>query len=206
MNLIAEPNVNEVYFFKFTDSISSYIRSLTGIGSEYIRFKVDSVISINDLINMGLDVYSQYYSAYGLTLEDYKNDIRNNSKILGLSTETARVVVPFSFVIMYKKDYGVLYQRSFIISDLGFLPSDEDITRILNNLNEVIEKELGVVSESKLVQYDQSFYIDHNEHYLSLERRESRKNIDSNIYLKYDLLKANYDLLLAKFNKLLEKL
>lgn len=206
MNPLIEPTVNETYFFKFTDSISSYLRSFTGVNSEYIRFKVDSVMSINSLIDMGVDVYSKYYSAYGLTIDDYKTDVKNNSKILGLSTETVRTSIPFSFVIFYKKDYGVLYIRNFIISDLGFMPADEDNTRMLSNIDDLIKKELGVVSQSKLVSHDQRFYIDDNEHSLILDRRDSMKQLESNIYLKYDILKQEYDKLLAKYNKILEKL
>jgi hypothetical protein len=82
-----------------------------------------AIRSFKDLYELGKDVYSEFYSPYGLSQADFSADREENAAIITLISEDNQIVyVPDTYILSYPDMGDVGYQRVILSVDFGILP------------------------------------------------------------------------------------
>lgn len=101
-----------------------------------------------DLRNLGKDVYDTYYAPFDLDQSTYETDRKNNEVIVTLvSSETAPVYVPSSFIQSYPSLDNVPQQHVVLSVSLGLLPDTIDLTFAKQQVAAAVSDVTGVEPE-----------------------------------------------------------
>lgn len=117
-------------------------------GASYICEAIDGFEALDF---KGVDIYTVYYKAKGLSEDIYRSDRRNGINIITLLSEgNSPIYVPSSYIKSFPNTAAVPYSHVFATFDLGTLPDGLSIDSTLNHASTVLNGDLGVQAKHKL--------------------------------------------------------
>ena len=166
------------------------------------------VIAIRDLIdyyNNNEDPLNNIYLRYGLTQEDYDNDIKAKVPIITLRTEGNKLTyVPANRILSLPQAYGVEYKQRVISVNLGMIPETISLNDIQVDIQDLVKDSLGIKPGVSVVETSSVCYKTEDEHkaFMSIfDRNPNVQNYKSykTKYLQlvqdHNDMKNNYDML-----------
>lgn len=110
-----------------------------------------AIRSFKDLYELGKDVYSEFYSPFGLTPADFSEDREQNAAIITLIAEDNQVIyVPDTYILSFPDMGEVSYQRVILSVDFGILPDYLSFDYVKQELAGVASKVIGKNPDTEL--------------------------------------------------------
>jgi hypothetical protein len=137
------------------------------------NYRCTALNEINGMIKDNVDVFSLYYSAYGVSNEVFDADLLTNVAIVTLISDTDEIInIPSSFISSSPELKGIPYANLYFMVSAGELPKDVAVSSIKANLKSLVDDALGVNSEVKVHVHQNSTTHSYQEH-LTLEAARS---------------------------------
>jgi len=141
-----------VYNFKF----KSLLSSLDGI------YQVSSLLSYGELIEADIDLLDTTYEAYGLTEEDFENDLDliRAGKVIKLVSVTDPDSIQFvpEHLLSEVPDGSVQkYYHLGLAIDLGIFDDAEQLTTLKDEIDQLIQAKAGVTNSSLIYSIDDAW-------------------------------------------------
>lgn len=112
------------------------------------------VSTLRGLVASNEDPYELYYKPYGLSKELYDIDYASDVRIIALQSYTGQVVkVPASYVQGLPDPGGVIYLLRSLSVTLNALPAGVDLEALKQDISELIQVRLGVLSTIQEISY-----------------------------------------------------
>lgn len=162
-----------------------------------IEYTVISVVSLYGSISLGNTVKEDIYIVNGDTEENYNLDLSINNYILTLQSGTGDLIhIPNSSLISQPIANGIRYFSGVLCTTLSILPDNIDLEDMINEVNGVVYKHLGVSSESTISLVGGSIVISQEKHELiETNRLANIGSILNNNLNSINLTKLNNDLI-----------
>ena len=139
------PSLGSVGAYTFTSPFNQIV-----LGDE---FTCQSIRSISEMVQAGIDVYNTIYAANSLTTANYQADIGNDVHIVTLSCSNGVWVnIPDSYITSPPNSDGVTYVVTVIGASLGAIPANTDLTAVMASITNVITDMYGVVPTLKVLE------------------------------------------------------
>ena len=168
-----------------------------------VNYKITGIALFSNLVENGIDVYNTYYSAYGLTSDQYQTDLNNGSYIVTMESDNGLLVnVPNTYIANIPVQTYVPYSRIVLSIELGELPDTLDLSQLTNDLQVVANNYVGVTSMPKIHKipiqtlYSYQDYLD----------KEIIRNAQIAEYISFYTGKQNADINLADAKTRIEML
>ena len=154
-----------------------------------VVYKVIKISNIPSLVDDGIDVQQFIYLDRSLTSDDYINALTNSVPIVTLSTEGDEVIeVPADYINYMPQITGNIFINKAFIVNVGYIPSELDISFIEAELSDIVKSLLGVdvvVTTEEI----SGKYVVSNTEYTAYERDRAAK-ISNNNTCRGNLAKA----------------
>lgn len=164
-----------------------------------------AIRSISEYISYNQDAKKEVYDYYGLTAEDYENDVKEDMQILSLQNDNGVwLYVPKRFVSKYPDVNGIPYKQTAIVTKLPALKSDRDLSFLITDIENLIKDTLGVDTDVSLVELSRTIaVVKELSDQMEAERSliTSGKSTDRSRYIS---LKQEIETLLERIKKLEE--
>jgi len=135
------PSVNTVGEFAFSAPYDTLINSSQ-------QLTVMGIHSLVELQASGQDPLNAIYIAAGDTEVSFNADLAANRPIVLFSTESGEFIyVPSNNVISDNKLTGIPYVEKSLIVNLGYLPTDYDLTLVTQLVNDNVYNSIGVTPQ-----------------------------------------------------------
>lgn len=132
---------------------------------EGVVYKCEAINGFEALEQQGIDVFSHYYTPYGISEEKYLEDKQAGINICWLmSSEANPVIIPSSYISEYPNVASVPYSNHFLAFQLGPLPTGYVLDILIADLKDRIRAETGVEAEGELVTMPVTNEISTEEH------------------------------------------
>lgn len=113
-----------------------------------ISYTCVAVRLFEELTEMGIDPFEEYYQPNGIDRARYDEDVLNNVAIVSLrSTQNAWITLPDSFIIGVPNPNGVPYHAMLLSVDIGAIPETLALDSLIDTIKQVTKDYLGVVAE-----------------------------------------------------------
>ena len=156
-----------------------------------------------DLLSTGTDVYAQYYEPYGLTEQEYQQDVTDGVVMCSLRTDGGIwLYVPSSYVLSFPGMSGVKYGVMLLGVMLGSIPETLDLTYLKSQIEQMVSSELGITSAVEEVIVSQIDILSKDEHLRLEAARKAKISAMSNAYTKSKKLETLNTQLMAKNEQL----
>jgi len=140
MNTITPP-VNLKGTFKLKAPLNTLI-------NPNVVYSVSKVSTITSLINDGINVEQFIYKDNGLTTADYIIALEKQISIVTLITEGGSVTdIPADYISYMPQISGKVFINKAFIVNVGYVPSELDISFLVNEFNDLVNTQLGVENE-----------------------------------------------------------
>lgn len=138
---------------------------LTALVNEKVTYTVDSIKSINSLLDEDIDVQKLVYLDQGLTTEDYVSALNNKISIVTLRSEgSSLVTIPEDYLASVPQIVGKIFIQKAIILNIGHVPDELNLDFILEPLKDEILDLTGLNSEAELVDISGQFIESYDNH------------------------------------------
>lgn len=131
-------------------------------------YRCYAVRSFDELAARDIDVYEEYYKPLDLSEKIYEEDQAAGASIVTLiSVEEEYYYVPNTYIESYPGMAGLRYDRKLIILDIGPLPTTIGVDNLIDDLQDLVTKVVGVTEERakvKLTTITMSTPVTHEEH------------------------------------------
>lgn len=107
-------------------------------------YEVVSLREIDDLESQYIDVYAMYYKPFGVDEEEYLSDKQSQVCIVGLKSHLGILYIPDTYILNYPGMGYTNYQHIVVSASLGAIHQDRNISALLTDINNVIERHLGI--------------------------------------------------------------
>ena len=151
----------------------------------------------SDLLELKEDPSALFYFPFGLTIEDYERDLRDNVVIVTLKSDKNTIIyVPSSYILRIPKQDLIKYRRLVLSIDLGVLPDDEDLSVLIDEMRLAAVNTLGInTPEVYLSESPTTGLITASEHQAALVARNANKTITDTLEKRYNrLVRQNEEL------------
>lgn len=139
------PNLGSTGTYTFTSPFNQTI-----LGN---AFTCQSIRSINEMVQSGIDVFNTIYTPNSLTQNDYQTDINNNVHIVTLSCSNGVWVnVPDSYITSPPNTDGITYVVKVVGACLGPIPVNTDLTAVMESIANTITDMYGVIPTMKVLE------------------------------------------------------
>lgn len=110
-----------------------------------------AIRTFKDLYELGKDVYSEFYSPYGLSEVEFSEDREAGAAIITLISEDNQVIyVPDTYILSFPDMGDVGYQRVILSVDFGILPDYLSFDYTKQELEGVAAKVIGKTPDIEL--------------------------------------------------------
>jgi hypothetical protein len=111
------------------------------------EYRCTAITGITSLLNIGIDVFSTYYSANGLSDQIYTNDVLDEVPIVTLTAaDGTTLILPSSYISTVPDTQSVPYSNFYFVVDLGKLPNDIAVTQVKADIVSLVDDALGISS------------------------------------------------------------
>ena len=119
-----------------------------------------------------VDVLKLVYEQNGLTKQDLLHDISLDAMLVTIKTNNDIIYIPSTYLHVQDQNKRTqIYNRKVLVMDLGFLPTNENITDLQNELVSVTVSTLGLSPDIRSVVISDDEYVTDDEHDLRLANR-----------------------------------
>lgn len=161
--------------------------------------------TVSNLTQLGIDVYKSIYEPNGISNDDFKLDLKNETLIVTLvDSSNFRVRVPDSYIVGMGVMDGVIYRQLAIAISIGQIPINLELDLLLEELKKITFSLIGVDPEVKLAELSKNVLVSMDEHERLKKIKENRKTMNENSVLTVIRLENEKIELLEKI-KLLER-
>lgn len=137
------------------------------------QYKVTAISNISAMSALGLSVFDEVYSPYGLSEETFATDEANKVDIITLENNLlGALIVPSSQITKMVDQTTVPYHQAIIAVSLGAMPDSYDYTNFkaelvqfcsdVSGVSEGIEAKLGVIDIADSVTMEQHITMETN--------------------------------------------
>lgn len=170
----------------------SFLSPYDSILSDKTVYEVTNISTLRSLVNKNYNPLENIYLLYGMDEDDFNTDLANNTLIVELTLETKIYYVPLNRITNKEASTSVHYSERIIGIKLGFIPNDENVDEVMEEIGTLVKDALGIepVVGSTIVSSKVS--IEEAEHNLRESTRESLRGEPGNYKkLYYDLKEVN---------------
>jgi hypothetical protein len=129
------------------------------------EFTVSSVRNLIEIRDSQEDPYTTIYQLYGLTQNDFKNDVDNNIPIVTLNNSGGKYYyVPANKITSIPIVDGVKYRDMILAISLGSIPIDLDLTLAKDTIKQILYDTVGIDSTVEEVPSSAIILVDNNKH------------------------------------------
>lgn len=182
----------------------NFLEPYNNILSNKTIYEVTQKYTLQSMIDGGLDPLNQVYIKYGMTENDYVNDLASELSIVELTLGIKKYYIPADRIQSIGDETNIPYSERIIGVKIGFIPVGEDLTDVMNDIHELVADSLGidskVANEEVTVQLDLSL-AEHDE---QESKRAILRTDPSNYKKKYYKIKAELAYALDKLRALEE--
>lgn len=169
---------------------------------EKISYTCTSIRSITEIQTYTRSVLDEYYLFYGLTAEDYHQDILNNELIVSLRNGSEFIYVPSKFILSYPDVTGIPYHVLSLAVTLGAIPVGTDLSVLKDKIEELVITNIGLTPITEEVEVSATKYFSEEEHNAAVQRRAYLTTDNSTDLLRYREALSNYELALLRIREL----
>lgn len=113
-------------------------------------YEVISLREFEDLESQHIDIFQMYYKPVGAEEADFNADKAMSACIVGLRSHLGVTYVPDTYILNYPEMGYTNYQHTVVSVSLGAIHRDRNISAVITDINNVIERHLGIKAQAKL--------------------------------------------------------
>lgn len=150
---VSPPFIGLVTYFTFKEPFNKYIRTQYNFNPERHKLRVNSIISIRDmLINDQRDAYTNIYMLANISESDYKKDLVDDMHIVSFYFKDDNNLdisfrVPLNYISSISSTDTVEYINKLIVIDLNRLPKEFNLTAHFSDIQDFIMERYGITPE-----------------------------------------------------------
>ena len=157
------------------------------------RLEIVSVKDIMELEDDSLNPYELIYKPVGLTVDDKALAVKGKVKVLVFRASGGYLYIPEDYVDKFTDVTGIPYQCKAIVLNVGTLPIDIDISNMLEDIQTIIGKHIGVKAGIETLETSAVTYLSREEDIRYTASRDILRTDGSNCEIRYAKLKKEYD-------------
>ncbi len=153
-------------------------------------FKVVSITLLSAMIERGINPRENIYALYGIT-DAYDSDVLQDINIIELSLTDKKFYVPLNKIESKNNEPMVAYSERMVAIKLGFIPSDEDISDLLSDIDLLIKDRLGIEAKLGEEKVTDDVVVTEPQHIARTAERDALKTAPGNYKKLYYELKID---------------
>lgn len=111
-----------------------------------------AIRTISEYISYNQDVSKTVYEYYGLTTEDYEDDVKEDMEIVSLQNgDGIWIYIPAKYILKYPIANGIPYRQAAIVCKLPAIETKKDISHLKTDIGNLITDYLGVTAVIDIV-------------------------------------------------------
>ena len=170
--------------------VFKFVKPFNTIVTERQILTVESIRSLNDIIESGESPFENIYKPFDLTEEDMKDDLDNNIPIVMFITGDKHIYIPADMIAEIST-IGIQYCEKVLAINIGLFPSDFNPTSIINDIKDVVLDRLGVSVEPLLMDTSAMNSLTVTEHKNRLLKRDNATRIKKSYKTLYNMAKKD---------------
>lgn len=112
--------------------------------SDVLIYECVALRQFEDFIDLGLDVFTEFYAVVGIENGDYLQDKNAGAAILTLMDPYGSVIyVPDTYIASFPNMGQINYQRVIVTADLGPLPDYLDLSFLQSQVQGIVSDIIG---------------------------------------------------------------
>ena len=188
------PSLNVTGIFKVRSPFTIDVNEL---------YKVIAVRKFEDLLEVNIDIFHEFYEPLGLTEENYKADLAEGASLISLMNEfSGTVYVPDTYILEYPSQDSVNYAHVVLTVTLGAVPESLPFDFLKEQISGTVSDTIGLTPDVKFVRVPTTGAITQAQHgVLEANRLALVKNRTTDraklleLQAKYQVLQENYAVL-----------
>lgn len=117
-----------------------------------MSYRCEAVRRVIDFVELGVDVYEEFYLPEGISRDQYNLDVSNQVAIISLVASSGHFVhVPSTYILAYPDIGGVPYTVMVLGLELGAIPNYMDLTGLKYAIQNLVRDTIGVTPQVREV-------------------------------------------------------
>ena len=150
----------------------------------------------------GLEPLKTVYEPFGMTEEDYLDDLRDKVSIIILSPGKGLVYVPSDRIVSISQVDRIPYNKALIGINLGTIPVGLEIDNMMEDIKLLIEERLGIIPTLSKNRDGSTIMITKDEHEANKDARALVSTNPQNFKVQLSMLRLELDRKQALINNL----
>lgn len=149
-------------------------------------YKCEAINGFEALEKDGANVFSKFYTPFGISQDTFNTDRINGIDIVTLISSThPTVILPSSFIVSFPNITAIPYNNVFLVMDLGILPDKTELRAGIDYCKEVIEDFHGVTPTVQVVAHPIAGLIDSSQHEALVNARIAKMKERDTVYKQF---------------------
>lgn len=149
-------------------------------------YKCEAINGFEALEKDGVNVFSKFYTPFGISQDIFNTDRINGIDIVTLISSThPTVILPSSFIVSFPNITAIPYNNVFLVMDLGILPDKTELRAGIDYCKEVIEDFHGVTPTVQVVAHPIAGLIDSSQHEALVNARIAKMKERDTVYKQF---------------------
>ena len=149
-------------------------------------YKCEAINGFEALEKDGANVFSKFYTPFGISQDIFNTDRINGIDIVTLISSThPTVILPSSFIVSFPNITAIPYNNVFLVMDLGILPDKTELRAGIDYCKEVIEDFHGVTPTVQVVAHPIAGLIDSSQHESLVNARIAKMKEHDTVYKQF---------------------
>ena len=149
-------------------------------------YKCEAINGFEALDKDGVNVFSKFYTPFGISQDIFNTDRINGIDIVTLISSThPTVILPSSFIVSFPNITAIPYNNVFLVMDLGILPDKTELRAGIDYCKEVIEDFHGVTPTVQVVAHPIAGLIDSSQHESLVNARIAKMKERDTVYKQF---------------------
>ncbi len=149
-------------------------------------YKCEAINGFEALEKDGANVFSKFYTPFGISQDIFNTDRINGIDIVTLISSThPTVILPSSFIVSFPNITAIPYNNVFLVMDLGILPDKTELRAGIDYCKEVIEDFHGVTPTVQVVAHPIAGLIDSSQHEALVNARIAKMKERDTVYKQF---------------------
>ena len=149
-------------------------------------YKCEAINGFEALEKDGVNVFSKFYTPFGISQDIFNTDRINGIDIVTLISAThPTVILPSSFIVSFPNITAIPYNNVFLVMDLGILPDKTELRAGIDYCKEVIEDFHGVTPTVQIVAHPIAGLIDSSQHESLVNARLAKMKERDTVYKQF---------------------
>ncbi len=179
MSNIITPNIGAIGSFNVSTPYNTIVNPLK-------EYKVESIRSIQEMVDAGENPLQTIYLDVNLTENDMKVDIKNKVKIVVLTdSANAYAYIPETKFLSAPDITGIRYQEKALAINIGLTLVEGELTTLMDDIKSLIQGRIGVISNVQEIDASAVMRIDKLTHNTLQQDRKTLINISPGYFYKY---------------------